>query len=113
MVFHSPPYATDINKAGIDYTLAAAVFEQNLSCLFMGKGILQLLANQNPDSIKQKSTEKMLNAFEMYDIENIYIDEDALNEYQISTEQLCLNGKIIGNQAIQQLMQQHAFIFKF
>lgn len=113
IIFRQPPYASDISKSGIDYALAAAVFEQAISCLFMGKGVLQLLAEQNPKTIQQKNIEKVLQAFAMYDIDKLYIDAQALKQYQLKQEQLYINGQAINEQDIQNLIQEHQQILSF
>lgn len=113
IIFRQPPYASDISKSGIDYALAAAVFEQAISCLFMGNGVLQLLAGQNPKTVQQKNIEKILQAFIMYDIDKLYIDAAALEKYQLKQDQLCIDGQVINEQEIQNLIQEHQQILSF
>ena len=78
IICRKAPYGNSLSREAVDIALAAAVFDQDISLLFTGDGVLQLLNDQNPITIEQKSQEKLLSALAMYDINNVYADDEAL-----------------------------------
>lgn len=77
-------------REAIDYCLAAAVFEQNIQLLFTGDAVLQLLKDQQPESINQKNIAKTLSALPIYGIDQFYVDQEALTQYGLVEQPLAL-----------------------
>ncbi len=82
------PYAGQLAKAALDIALAAGVFEQNLSVLFSGDGVWQLLPEQNHSAISAKSIEKALASFPLYGLNSIYVDEPSMARRGLNIEAL-------------------------
>ena len=87
------PYTGHLARAGLDAALAAAVFDQDLSVLFMDEGIWQLLPDQHSVEIDCKSIAGTLDSMPLYDIESFYVDAEALHLRGV--EAAALSGKNI------------------
>lgn len=74
--FRSAPYSSPVAQEGLDAVMAAAVFEQKVSVLFVDDGVFQLLPNQTP--IQQKNYAKMLQALAMYDVDRCFVHAPSL-----------------------------------
>ena len=87
------PYAGHLGRAALDAALAAAVFEQDLSVLFMDEGIWQLLPQQNSAQIGRKSIASTLESMPLYDIAHFYVDLESVRARCVDPDQL--NGETI------------------
>src|SRR5690554_7301836 len=71
LISRHAPYGSSIAREALDAVLASAAYDQQISLLFMDDGVFQLLAEQDPGSIGQKSFASMLSALPLYDVTNI------------------------------------------
>ena len=83
VVRHSP-YGSSLARASLDVALATAAFEQPVSLLFMGDGVLQLMAEQDSQAIGVKNIGRLLASLPLYDIESVYVDAEAATRYGIN-----------------------------
>lgn len=110
-IFGSSPYGSSVAAEGIDALLAAAVFEQSVSVLFIGDGVFQLLKQQHPTG--QKNISKMLKALALYEVNNIYIHADSLTSRQMILDRCVIAGETVNNQDAQKLMASADHILTF
>jgi tRNA 2-thiouridine synthesizing protein C len=78
LIFRRAPYGRSLARAGYDFALAAAAFEQPVSLLFMDDGVWQLLPDQAPAAIAAKNVASTLDSLALYDIESLYADTQSL-----------------------------------
>lgn len=108
------PYGSSIAREALDAVLAAAVYEQELSLLFMDDGVFQLLKNQEASAIAQKSLSASLPVLPMYGVERIYVHCESLAIRAISATELVLDEiELLNNQEISQLLQEQEQILSF
>ena len=88
VLLRRPPYGTNLSKAGLDTALAAAAFDQPVDVLFMGDGVLQLVPQQDGESLGVKTLGKQIASLPMYDIEQVYVDATAARDYAIDLEEV-------------------------
>lgn len=110
-IFRSPPYSTPIAQEGIDALLAAAIFDQKISVIFMGDGVFQLNRNQSPAGGRNQM--KMLQSLAMYDVEQIFVQATALAERGISSDNLNIACSTISDQVIHQMISSASHILNF
>lgn len=83
------PYGSSRSRASLDLVLAAAAFEQNVSLLLMGKGVLQLLDRQAPpDGVRHH--QKMMSSLPLYDVETVHVEQAALEAHGLAQADLYL-----------------------
>ena len=107
------PYGNSMARDALDALLAASAYEQDLSVLFLGEGVFQLLANQNPKDIGMKNLGATLPVLPMYDIEKIYIQGSALLARGLTANDLVLPAKVLTEDAIAALMDSQEAILSF
>lgn len=83
VIIRHAPYGSSLARASLDVALAAAAFEQTVALLFLGDGVLQLLPQQDSQSIGRKNMGRQLASLPLYDIENVYVDAAAATSYQL------------------------------
>jgi len=99
-----PPYGSSLARASLDVALAAAAFEQPVSLLFMGDGVLQLLPEQDSKAIGRKNIGRLLASLPLYDIEQVYVDAEAAARYRIDLAGAPLPARALDETGLRQLM---------
>lgn len=111
--FRHAPYGNNLARDGIDAVLAASVYDQALSVLFMDDGIFQLTRQQNSVGIEEKNIEQLLSAFELYDIHQIYVCSDSLAIRGMTVEDLNMGGELLSTEEVHQLFTEQDHILSF
>lgn len=108
------PYGSSVAREALDALLAAAVYDQDLSLLFMDDGVFQLLSKQDARGIEQKDFAATLPALPLYDVEKIYVHWESLQQRGIKTTELVLDSvQIIDSNAVSGLLAQQDQLLSF
>lgn len=83
------PYSGQQAAEGLEFALASTNYGHECLVIFCGKGVLQLLANQQPKQLKNSL--KQTKALPFYDIEPVYVCEASLTALQLKPEDLGLD----------------------
>ena len=75
--------------------LAMSNFGQQVSLFFIEDGVLQLIKQQTPDNIQHKAYHKTFAALAFYDIDNIYICQQSLQERNLTMSDLSIPVTLI------------------
>ncbi len=99
------PYGSSTAKEALDVALAAAVYDQDLSLLFMDDG---------GQKINQKKISSILSALPLYDINKIYIHQESLKQRKIEDKDLLIeNATILTNEQVSILLNHQDHILSF
>lgn len=112
-ILTQPPHGSSDAREGLDAILAASAVTENISVLFMGDGVWQLLKGQAPQAIEQRHIEPTYAMLELYDVDAIYIDVEALTARYIDPDKLLLEGQFVAPDAMTELFHQHRHILRF
>lgn len=110
-IFRSSPYENTIAKEGLDAVLAASVFEQKISVLFLNDGVFQLKKEQQPRDLKNQG--KMLNSLPLYDVNALFAHDKALHDRNIELTECCININPISGSSVTELMHSADHILSF
>ena len=89
----------------LDIILTTAAFDQYVSLLLLDDGVFQLKNGQHPDCAGMKDTAAILNALEIYDVNDIYTELESLQERGLKVGNLCLPVQALPRKDIAGLMQ--------
>jgi len=116
IVNQKPPYSSSTANEALDLALAAGAFDQKVAILFLEDGVYQLLGEQAPDALNQKSLEKMLGAAGFYGVDLLAAESASLYERGIHPEKH-LNSNIqvecLSEKAVAKLYQDSKTIIRF
>jgi len=112
LIRHSP-YGSSLARASIDVALAAAAFDQAVSLLFVGDGVLQLLPEQQTEQQGVRNQGKLLASLPLYDIEQVYVDAEAAQRYQLDLNTAPLNTQALDREAMSRLLLTHDHLLGF
>lgn len=73
------PYSSAASFEAIEAALAATNIGLKVKFLLVDQGVLQLMPNQQP--FEQKSILKKLNALPLFDVEALFVAQQALKQY--------------------------------
>lgn len=112
-VFQKPPHSTTACKEGLDALLAASAFGQDVSVLFSGDGIYQLLKHQDPAAIGRKHTLPIFDALDLYDIESLFASEEDFNQRSLEPDQLSIPVTLLSTTKVSELINTHDICLSF
>lgn len=94
----------------LDVILTTAAFDQRVSLLFIGDGVLQLKSAQTPKPSGLKDTFSIFQALEVYDVQSLYLEAEAVAEYGLNFDHLELPLTHYPRQQIPTLLLQFDII---
>lgn len=92
-------------KESFDMVLAAASLGFDVSLLFMGDGVFQLICS------KESDLSALMTALPFYDIGKIYVAQESLEQRQLVTQNLMLPAACLLSNEIAKLVADHDLIF--
>ena len=82
------PYGTIYALESLEVVLIGAAFDQQVKLIFIDDGVYQLTKNQDPEGIGMKNFSKTYAALGDYDVTEIYIDQQSLEQRGLGIEDL-------------------------
>jgi tRNA 2-thiouridine synthesizing protein C len=89
-VLRKPPHSGAQVQEMLDIILTTAAFDQPVSLLLLDDGVFQLKKDQHPECAGIKDTAAIFKALEIYDVKQLYIEMESLQERGLKPGDLCL-----------------------
>lgn len=89
-VLTRPPHGTSLAREGLDAVLAASAVSDDIVVFFEGDGVWQLVKEQQPEQIMQRNVLPTYGLLDLYDVEEIFVDQQALQDRQLSIDHLAI-----------------------
>ena len=87
-VNRSAPHGTIYAHEGLEVVLVGAAFDQEVSMAFVGDGVFQLKQAQDTKAIGTKNFASAYRALADYDVTQLYIEMESLEERGLTVEDL-------------------------
>lgn len=113
IVLSKPPYKGQMARESLDAVLTAAAFEIPLSILFIGDGVYQLMQDQQASSIQSKDMAASLSVLPVYDVKNIFVDEDSMLARGLKTADCILPVEVLELNKVQKLFNENDRVLSF
>jgi len=110
-ISRAAPYGQNKANLCLDMALASAVFEQDVTYIFFGDGVYQILKGQDGSAIESKTLGNALETLVLYGIEKIYADSQSLQEREISESELLSGMQIVNSESIAQIIESSDAVF--
>ena len=115
------PYGTAYALEALDVMLAGAVFEQEVSAVFLDDGVYQLRRGQNPSVLQMKDFSKTFGALPDFDIMNLYVEEESIKQRGMTEQDLIEVSRdddsnavtLISSSVLSDLMERQDVILQF
>lgn len=79
-IFTSAPHGSTAGREGLDALMAASAFTDDIGVFFMGDGVFQLIANQQPGAILARDYISTFKVLPLYDIEECWVCRASARE---------------------------------
>lgn len=112
-LFRSAPHGRSSGREGIDALLAASAYCEDISVIFTGDGVYQLLLGQDPSAILSKDYAPMLKLFDLYDIEQVFVCSDSLAQRGLAQADLVIEAQALNREQIKEKLQQASKLLSF
>ncbi|KGE79050.1 sulfurtransferase complex subunit TusC [Halomonas sp. ND22Bw] len=113
VILRHAPHGSSWLREGLDVALVAAAFGTDVSLLFMGEGVTALVEDQTAGALGQKGTAPTLEMLEMYDIETLWVEAEALTRFGLTADELMLAPRALEAGAIAEAVQNHPRVLTF
>lgn len=113
VIVRQSPYSSILSAAALDIVLTAAAFEQTLTLIFMGEGVLHLLSSQDSKASGLKNISKALSSLELYEVDQVFVEKDALKERNLKTENLVMRPDTLSLSQIAETIEKADQVFNF
>ncbi len=110
-ISRSAPYGQNRANLCLDMALASAVFEQDVSYVFLDDGVYQLLKGQDGAAIESKTLGNALETLSLYGIDSVYAERKSLEERGINEMDLLPGLQLIEHAGIAGLIEKADKVF--
>jgi|SaaInl8_120m_RNA_FD_contig_61_1014324_length_1156_multi_9_in_0_out_0_2 tRNA 2-thiouridine synthesizing protein C len=87
------PHGTIYVYEGLEVKLIMAAYDADISVVFMDDGVFALKQGQNTDELGVKGFEKTYGVFVDYEIENVFVDRQSMEERGMTVDDLLVIGE--------------------
>lgn len=112
-VMRKPPHGAIYAYEGLEVILISAAYEQDVSVMFMGDGVMALLKTQDTTELGIKGFVKTYKVLEQYDIEKIYVDKKSLEDRGLTADDLIIDVEILESDKINEMMNEQHVLMPF
>ncbi len=109
-LLNQAPYASSYALETLESILVAGVFEQEVSLLFKGTGLHQLLRGQEGAALGRRTIAKVLSAFPDYGLERFFACRSSMERLHLTASDFCLPVTLLGYAEQQRLINQQDII---
>ncbi|MFB9146492.1 DsrE family protein [Halomonas alkalicola] len=113
VILRHAPHGTSWLREGLDAALVAAAFGRRVTLLFMGEGVTALVPGQANGPLGQKGTAPTLEMLEMYDIDTLLVEAEALARFGLAVEGLMLPARAVAAAQLPALTADHSLVLTF
>lgn len=100
-------------QEALDAILMASTFNQEVSVIFLADGVFLLNKNQNLEKIHVKNFIATYKALSLYDVQNVYLDAEALAQRHLNSEDLLIPVRLLNPKEIAEIIHSQDVIMSF
>ena len=94
----------------LDQVLITAAFDQQVSLLLLDDAVYHLLKNQQSERIACKDISAIYRSLQLYDIEDIYIEQDSLCCRGLTQDELVIPVTLLNRQEVATTIKTFDFV---
>jgi tRNA 2-thiouridine synthesizing protein C len=107
------PYGTVYALESLEVVLISAAFDQDVSLAFLDDGVYQLKKGQQTKGIDTKNFSPTYRALDGYDIEKLYVEQEALEARGLTEEDLLVDVTVLSRKEMGALMEEQDVVLSF
>ena len=112
-LFRTAPHSSAAGREGVDALLAASAYCEDITVMFVGDGVYQLLHGQDPSDILSKDYAPMLKLFDLYDIEQVFVCATSLAERGLAQADFVIDAIKLNQEQFKVQLHQAGKVLSF
>jgi len=113
-VFSSAPHGSAAGREGLDALLATSALTEDIGVFFIGDGVLQLLAGQQPQAILARDYIATFKVLPLYDIETFWVCAASLKARGLDEQTpLVLDATVVAPEFLREQLSHYDTILTF
>ena len=113
IIFNHSPFTNDKGKEGLELALTLATYEQSVALFFTGNAPLQLSTQIAADKLNRKNYSQGFKALDLYDIEEVYVDQTAMELLQLQDDNLAIEAQLLSAEAFLAKLSEFDVVLEF
>ncbi len=113
LVLQQSAFTSAIAREAHDMLLALAAVEHQLTVIYLGEAVLQLVPTAVNASLGCKDFTPGQKLFGLYDIDQLLVSRDACQQYQLSADDFRVPVQLCAMAELQQQLSQQQHILRF
>jgi tRNA 2-thiouridine synthesizing protein C len=112
-VCRTAPYGTIYALEALEVVLIGAAFEQDVCMVFTDDGVFEIMKGQKTDDIGMKNFSPTYRALEMYDVEKLYVEKEAMEQRGLGEDDFNVDVEVKTAAEIQALMEEMDIVLNY
>jgi tRNA 2-thiouridine synthesizing protein C len=113
ILMRKAPYGSVYTAEGFRTMMGIAVFEMDISVVFMDDGVYALLTGQDPGQLDMKPLGDGFPMLRDFDVEKFYVHDESLLERGLTTEDLVMEVEVISGAQIAEILDKAGKVLPF
>jgi tRNA 2-thiouridine synthesizing protein C len=107
------PYGSVYTAEGFRTIMGIAVFEMDISVVFMDDGVFALLKDQKPDQFDMKPLGDGFPMLKDFDVERFYVHGESLAERGLTVDDLVMEAEVVDGAQIASILETAGTVLPF
>ena len=113
VLMRKAPYGSVYTAEGFRTLMGIAVFEMDISVVFLDDGVYALLAGQDPGQLDMKPLGDGFPMLRDFGVQRFYVHDESLAERGLTTEDLVMEVEVISSAQIAEIMEAAGKVLPF
>jgi tRNA 2-thiouridine synthesizing protein C len=107
------PYGSVYTAEGFRTIMGIAVFEMDVSVVFMDDGVYTLLKGQDPDKLDMKPLGDGFPMLTEFGVSRFYVHDESLQERGLTPDDLLMDVEVVNGAQIAQVLETASKVLPF
>ena len=113
VLMRKAPYGSVYTAEGFRTLMGIAVFEMDISVIFLDDGVYALLAGQDPGQLDMKPLGDGFPMLKDFGVQRFYVHDESLAERGLTTEDLVMEVEVVSSAQIAEIMEAAGKVLPF
>ena len=107
------PYGTVYTAEGFRTMMGVAVFEIDISVVFLDDGVYALMEGQDPKKLDMKPLGDAFPMLPEFDVEKFYVHDESLAERGLTPDDLVMDVEVVNSAQVGQILETAGKVLPF
>jgi len=113
VLMRKAPYGSVYTAEGFRTIMGIAVFEMDISVVFLDDGVYALLKNQQPGKLDMKPLGDGFPMLEEFGVRKFYVHGESLSERGLGVDDLVVPAEVVSGERIAEILAESGKVLPF